>query len=181
MTEKVRSDTWKRRAASTSVDTDRAAAHTRDRFDGETPMLVKRLTSAFLACALVLVAIRPLHAHHSFAAEFDVDKRVTLDGVVTKVEWTNPHTYFYVDVTDASGKVTTWAVEGGAPNALYRAGWKPTSLKAGDRVIIVGSQAKDGSNLANAISFTLSDGRCLFAGSSGPGGEATGNCTPARR
>jgi hypothetical protein len=122
-----------------------------------------------------------LRAHHSFAAEFDSNKVVTLNGVVTKVEWTNPHTYFYVDVTDDQGKVANWAVEGGAPNALYRAGWKPTSLKTGDRVTIVGSRAKDGSNLANATSFTLPDGRCLFAGSSGPGGEATGNCRQVSR
>jgi hypothetical protein len=130
---------------------------------------------------MALLAGAVVRAHHSFAAEFDADKRVTLDGVITKVEWTNPHTYFYVDVTDPAGAVTSWAVEGGAPNALYRAGWKPTSLKTGDRVTIVGSRAKDGSNLVNAISFALPDGRCLFAGSSGPGGEATSNCTPARR
>jgi hypothetical protein len=132
-------------------------------------------------CAVSLVAQRPIHAHHSFAAEFDSTKTVTLTGVVTKVEWTNPHTYFYVDVTDDQGKVANWAVEGGAPNALYRAGWKPTSLKAGDRVTIVGSRAKDGSNLANATSFTLADGRCLFAGSSGPNGDATGNCRQVSR
>ena len=134
-----------------------------------------------VAIALAIGAADRVGAHHSFAAEFDSEKRVTLDGVITKVEWTNPHTYFFVDVTDASGRISGWAVEGGAPNALYRAGWKPTSLKAGDHVTIVGSRAKDGSNLANATSFTLPDGRCLFAGSSGPGGEATSNCTPARR
>ena len=130
---------------------------------------------------LAAAAAGRVAAHHSFAAEFDASKAVRVTGTLVKVEWTNPHTYFYVDVTDASGKVTAWAVEGGAPNALYRAGWKPASLKAGDHVIIVGSRAKDGSNLANAISFTLADGRCLFAGSSGPGGEATENCAPARR
>jgi hypothetical protein len=119
-------------------------------------------------CAVLALSSVDLRAHHSFAAEFDSNKVVTLNGVVTKVEWTNPHTYFYVDVTDDQGKVANWAVEGGAPNALYRAGWKPTSLKTGDRVTIVGSRAKDGSNLANATSFSLPDGRCLFAGSSGP-------------
>jgi hypothetical protein len=144
-------------------------------------MNLRRILFAALTCAVAAGVMAPVQAHHSFAAEFDAAQRVTLDGVVTKVEWTNPHTYFYVDVAETGGTVTNWAVEGGAPNALYRAGWKPTSLKVGDRVVIVGSRAKDGSNLANAISFTLSDGRCLFAGSSGPGGEATENCTPARR
>ena len=134
------------------------------------------------SCCSVMLAVQvPLGAHHSFAAEFDSTKVVTLNGVVTKVEWTNPHTYFYVDVTDDQGKVVNWAVEGGAPNALYRAGWKPTSLKTGDRVTIVGSRAKDGSNLANATSFTLADGRCLFAGSSGPNGDATTNCRQGGR
>jgi hypothetical protein len=145
-------------------------------------MVAPRIAAGIVVCcASMLALVAPSRAHHSFAAEFDSEKRVTLDGVVTKVEWTNPHTYFHVDVTDTGGAVTNWAVEGGAPNALYRAGWKPTSLKAGDRVTIVGSRAKDGSNLVNAISFALPDGRCLFAGSSGPGGEATSTCAPARR
>jgi len=132
-------------------------------------------------CGVLALSSVDLRAHHSFAAEFDSNKVVTLIGVVTKVEWTNPHTYFYVDVTDDQGKVANWAVEGGAPNALYRAGWKPTSLKTGDRVTIVGSRAKDGSNLANATSFSLPDGRCLFAGSSGPNGDATTTCRQATR
>ena len=144
---------------------------------------MNRITARTLGMLLSIgvMAAAPLRAHHSFAAQFDADKPVTLVGTITKVEWTNPHTYFYIDVTDDGGKTTNWAVEGGAPNALYRAGWKPTSLKAGDRVTIVGSRAKDGSNLANATSFQLSDGHCLFAGGSGPGGQATTNCTPARR
>jgi hypothetical protein len=130
-----------------------------------------------LACGALLLAVQPaLVAHHSFAAEFDSNKQLMLKGTITKVEWTNPHTYFHLDVVDDSGKVTNWAVEGGAPNALYRAGWKPTSLKNGDKVTIVGAAAKDGSNLVNATSFQLADGRCLFAGSSGPGGEATTTC-----
>jgi hypothetical protein len=137
-------------------------------------------TSGTLAL-LAVIAAAPLQAHHSFAAQFDADKPVTLVGTITKVEWTNPHTYFYIDVVDDARKATNWAVEGGAPNSLYRAGWKPTSLKAGDRVTIVGSRAKDGSNLANATLFQLQDGQCLFAGSSGPGGSATSNCTPGRR
>ena len=78
-------------------------------------------------------------------------------------------------------KVVNWAVEGGAPNVLYREGWKPTSLKSGDRVTIMGSRAKNGSNLINATSFKLPDGRCVFAGTSGPGGTGTPNCTVGRR
>jgi predicted Rossmann fold nucleotide-binding protein DprA/Smf involved in DNA uptake len=114
--------------------------------------------------------------HHSFAAQYDFNKPVTLKGKITKVEWTNPHTYFYLDAVDENGKAGQWAVEGGAPNALYRRGWKPTSLKEGDQVTVVGSRAKDGTNLANAIAFILPDGRCVFAGTSGPGGSATSNC-----
>ena len=121
------------------------------------------------------------HAHHSFAAQYDANQQVTLNGTITKVEWMNPHAYFYVDVVDDSGKVVNWAVEGGAPNVLYREGWKPTSLKQGDKVVILGSRAKNGSNLVNALSFKLPDGRCVFAGTSGPGGTGTPNCTVGRR
>src|SRR5215470_14662576 len=85
-------------------------------------------------------------AHHSFAAEFDSAKPVTLKGTITKVEWTNPHTYFYVDATDENGKKGEWAVEGGAPNVLYRQGWKPDTLKIGDKVVITASRAKNGMN-----------------------------------
>ena len=130
--------------------------------------------------ALVLAA-RPIVAHHSFAAEFDANKPFKMTGTVTKVEWMNPHTYFYIDVPDETGKVVNWAVEGGAPNVLYREGWKPTSLKSGDRVTIMGSRAKNGSNQINATSFKLPDGRCVFAGTSGPGGTGTPNCTVGRR
>ena len=120
-------------------------------------------------------------AHHSFAAQYDANQPVTLKGTITKVEWMNPHTYFYVDVADDRGKVANWAVEGGAPNVLYREGWKPTTLKKGDEVTITGSRAKNGTNLINATSFKLPDGRCVFAGTSGPGGTGTPNCTVGRR
>ena len=120
-------------------------------------------------------------AHHSFAAQYDAAQTVTLQGGITKVEWMNPHAYFYIDVADETGKVVNWAVEGGAPNVLYREGWKPTSLKVGDRVTILGSRAKNGSHLINATSFRLPDGRCVFAGTSGPGGTGTPNCTVGRR
>lgn len=140
---------------------------------------MKRLR-LFAALCLALAPVAA-SAHHSFAAQYDASKTVTLQGTITKVEWMNPHTYFYVDVADDKGKLVNWAVEGGAPNVLYREGWKPTSLKAGDKVTITGSLAKNGSNLINATSFKLPDGRCVFAGTSGPNGTGTPNCTVGRR
>jgi hypothetical protein len=138
----------------------------------------RRSVSAAL-CLVLAPAIA--QAHHSFAAQYDANQPVTLQGTITKVEWMNPHAYFYVDVADDKGKTVNWAVEGGAPNVLYREGWKPTSLKAGDKVTITGSRAKNGSNLINATSFKLPDGRCVFAGTSGPRGTGTPNCTVGRR
>ncbi len=135
-----------------------------------------------VAAALVFAGLSAVaSAHHSFAAQYDATQQVTLAGTITKVEWMNPHTYFYIDVVDDTGKVVTWAVEGGAPNVLYREGWKPTSLKQGDKVTILGSRARNGSPLVNALSFQLPDGRCVFAGTSGPGGTGTPNCSVGRR
>ena len=122
-----------------------------------------------LAIGMVILAA-PLLAHHSFAAEYDEKKPVTLKGVVTKVEWANPHARFYVDVKDDKGNVTNWNLELASPNVLVRNGWKRNSLQVGDAVEVSGSQAKDGSNMANARAVTLSDGRKVFAGSSGDGG-----------
>ena len=130
---------------------------------------------------LCVLASTAAYAHHSFAAQYDSTKQVTLQGTISKVEWMNPHVYFYVDVPDEAGKIVNWAVEGGAPNVLYREGWKPTSLKTGDRVTILGSLARDGSRQVNALSFKLPDGRCVFAGTSGPGGTGTPNCAVGRR
>jgi hypothetical protein len=118
-----------------------------------------------LALAM-LFAGRPAFAHHSFAAEFNADKPVAFTGTVTKIEWTNPHAYFYVDVKDAAGKVTNWGLEMGSPNGLMRQGWSRNSLKVGDQVSIEGSQAKDGSKVANARSVVLANGQKLFAASS---------------
>ena len=138
-------------------------------------------TAAVVFAVLALAEARGVAGHHSFAAQYDANKQVTLVGTITKVEWSNPHTYFYLDVLDEGGKVVNWAVEGGAPNVLYREGWKPTSLKAGDRVTILGARAKNGSNQINALSVRLPDGRCVFAGTSGPEGSATSDCTVGRR
>ena len=110
-------------------------------------------------------------AHHSFAAQYDRNKPVKFTGKVTKVEWMNPHVYFYVDVQDpATGKVTNFACEAGAPNGLYRNGWRKDTLKAGDGVIVEGWLAKDGSDTVNAGNITL-NGKRIFAGSSGDDGS----------
>jgi hypothetical protein len=106
-------------------------------------------------------------AHHSFAAEYDANKPVTLHGTVTRVEWTNPHARFYVDVKDDGGAVTNWNLELASPNVLVRNGWSRKSLNIGDSVTVQGSLAKDGSKMANARVVTLADGKRVFAGSSG--------------
>jgi hypothetical protein len=125
------------------------------------------LTKYISAAAIVILCSgAPAIAHHSFAAEFDATKPVKLTGTVTKIEWTNPHAYFYIDVKDESGKVTNWGLEMGSPNGLMRQGWSRNSLKIGDQVSVEGSLAKDGSKLANARSVTLSTGQRLFAASS---------------
>jgi hypothetical protein len=117
------------------------------------------------SCGLI-GSLAPLQAHHSFAAEYDREKSITLTGAVTKVEWMNPHVYFYIDAKDQDGKVTNWAIELGNPAGLVRRGWKKEALTLGGTVTIVGSLAKNGSSRVNASSVTL-DGKRLFAGSSG--------------
>ena len=116
----------------------------------------------------MVIAARPLIAHHSFAAEFDAAKPFTLTGTVTKVEWMNPHSFFYIDVIDEQTKaVTNWAMELGSPNGLMRAGWTRNTLKVGDEVTVEGSLAKNGSPTGNARSVVMtSTGERLFAGSS---------------
>jgi len=116
-----------------------------------------------LAGAGLLVGTVPLLAHHSFAAEYDADKPVELKGVVTRVEWTNPHARFYIDVKDTAGEVTNWNLELASPNVLVRSGWSRTTLHAGDEVTVNGAQAKDGSKMANARSVVLADGRRIFS------------------
>ncbi len=122
-----------------------------------------------IALALVgaLLASGAVAAHHSYSAEFDADKPVKLTGVVTKVDWKNPHALFYIDVTDASGKVENWGWELASPTQLMRAGWTRNSMKVGDRVIVEGTLARDGTNHANTKAVVLeSTGKRLFAASS---------------
>jgi len=127
---------------------------------------MKTMFAGMTVAAALLTATVPAAAHHSFTAEFDAAKPVKLTGTVTKIEWTNPHAYFFIDVRDESGKVTNWALELGSPNGLMRQGWVRTSLTIGDVVTVDGSRAKDGSNVANAKNVTLANGQRLFAASS---------------
>ncbi len=120
---------------------------------------------AMIAAAACMAAI-PALAHHSFAAEFDGKKSIKLEGTITKVEWTNPHIWMYLDVKDDSGNVVKWQCEGGAPNTLTRAGWSKDSLKVGDQVSLDGWLAKDGSKTCNTRSVKMPDGKSVFAGSS---------------
>ena len=112
----------------------------------------------------LIVAVLPAFAHHAFVAQYDANKSTTLRGVVTKVERTNPHARFYVDVKDASGKVANWNLELASPNALRRLGWTRDAIKVGDQVAVLVAPAKDGSKMANARTVTLSDGRKMVAG-----------------
>jgi Family of unknown function (DUF6152) len=126
-----------------------------------------RTTALMVIGILSLSSISPsLGAHHSFAAQYDRSKAITLKGTVTKVEWMNPHIYFYIDVKDAD-RTVNWAIEGGAPSMLYRNGWRVDSLKVGDEVTVDGWVAKDGSNLANMRTATLANGKTVFGASSG--------------
>src|SRR5271166_439895 len=124
-------------------------------------------------CAAALLAAAPMWAHHSFAAEYDSSKPVTMTGAVTKVDWANPHVYFFIDVKDPdTGKVTNWAFEMGAPAVLTRSGWKRSSIKIGDVITVHGTKAKDGSSHGNARSVIMTaTGEKLGAGSS-EGAEA---------
>jgi hypothetical protein len=124
--------------------------------------------------ALILAAsalAAPAFAHHSFAAEFDGNKSIKLAGTMTKLEWTNPHIWLYLDVKDEAGNVAKWQCEGGPPNTLTRNGWTKEALKVGDQVTIEGWLAKDGSKTCNARSVKLPDGKSVFAGSSNAEGS----------
>ena len=124
-------------------------------------------------CVGLLLSALPLLAHHSFAAEYDNNKPIKFSGKVTKVEWMNPHIYIYIDAKDTAGKNVNYAVEGGAPNGLYRQGWRKDSLKVGDEVTVSGFRAKDGSNHVNGRRVILPDGKRVFGGSADDGGPGT--------
>jgi tRNA(Ile2) C34 agmatinyltransferase TiaS len=131
-----------------------------------------KLRAAAMTGLAILGTAAPTLAHHSFAAEYDSTKTVTIKGTVNKLSWVNPHAYVFIDVKDASGKVTTWAFESLSPNALSRQGWNRNSLKQGEEVTVEGYMAKDGKPLAdgsihaNSRAITRSDGRKVFVGSS---------------
>ncbi len=131
-------------------------------------MRVRRL-SLIAVTILSVVAALPTWAHHAFAAEYDADKPFDLTGILTKVEWVNPHSWIYVDVTTAQGQVTSWQFEFGAPNALVRRGLHKSDLAIGQEVHVKGYLAKSGLPVGNATSVTLADGRNLYTGSSGTG------------
>ncbi len=118
---------------------------------------------------LLLAAALPLLAHHSFAAEYDGNAKLTLKGTIAKIDWMNPHIWIYIDAKDDAGKITRWQCEGGPPNSLTRNGWTKDAVKTGDEVTIEGFRAKDGTNTCNSRSIKMPDGRTVFAGSADDG------------
>jgi hypothetical protein len=131
-----------------------------------------------LVFALLAAAAPPALAHHSFGVNFDANKPITLSGVVTKIDWRNPHTHLYIDVKDEKGKVVNWTLEGYPPNVLARTGWKKdVTVKVGDTITIFGWLARDGSPFAHLREATLADGKRLFFGppaGTGEGGAVAG-------
>jgi hypothetical protein len=141
---------------------------------------MKSALCTLAAFAALLAIDPPAAAHHSFAAEFDASQPVTVNGAVNKMDWVNPHSWIYVDVKEADGKVVTWRFEMGPPNALLRMGWRKDSIPPGTAVKIEGYRAKSGKPVANAKTVTLPDGRELFSGGSVPDklGEAAPGVKP---
>lgn len=124
-----------------------------------------------IAAALLVALVAPVRAHHSFSAEFDSTKQVTLTGEVAMMEWVNPHSWLHIDVKKDDGTVERWKIEGGSPSVLFRLGWNRNSLPVGTRVTVVGFQAKDGSLRASSRDLRFPDGRQLNLGGSGPGSQ----------
>ncbi len=129
-----------------------------------------KVTSAALLVGLTLASAWQVYGHHAFAAEFDGSKAVRMTGPLTKIEWTNPHTFFYIDVQDQSGNIVRWGCEAASPGALTRRGFKRADLKLGDTIVIDGYLARDGSHLMDARRITLADGRIVSGGTAGDGG-----------
>ena len=136
---------------------------------------MRSTTVVLIGCFVTVAAAGRVAAHHSFAAEFDANSPIEITGTVTKIDWANPHTFFYIDVQNESGEYENWALEMGSPNGLMRRGWTRNTLKLGDVVTVTGSRAKDGSFKGNARSVVLADGTRLFAGSSQPDAEDATN------
>ena len=132
-------------------------------------IIMRRTTVVLLAGLVLAFTGRTISAHHAFAAEFDVNKPVTLRGTVTKVELINPHGWLHVDVAGPDGKMTNWAIETTGPNQLLRRGWRKETVQIGFEVVVQGFQARDGSPTANGTSVTLPNGQKLFLSSAGTG------------
>jgi hypothetical protein len=138
------------------------------------PMRIKPL-SVLAGALLTAASAIPAAAHHSFAAEFDINRPIQLEGVVTRMEFSNPHSWLHIEVTTEAGEKQEWAVEGGAPNALIRRGWNRNSIPAGTQVFVEGYQARDRSFRASGREVKLPDGSSLFMGSEGAGAPAAAN------
>jgi hypothetical protein len=134
----------------------------------------RRLRDALAVAVAMWVAVASLSAHHSFAAEFDANKPITLHGTLTRMDWVNPHGWIYMDVKNAKGVSETWAIEAGAPNAMLRRGLRKTDFPAGIALVVTGFLAKNGCHTANGRTVMLPDGREFFAGSSGTGAPTDG-------
>ena len=138
-----------------------------------------RATALRLSVLVTLAATFPVaEAHHSFAAEFDAEQPVELHGVITKMEWLNPHTWMHLDVQNADGSTTAWMIEGGTPNTLFRRGFTPQAVPVGTEITVIGYRARNGANRANGRDLILSDGRRLFMGSPGTGAPGDEGAAP---